>query len=278
MMFIMARFVFRFLFLISIAISIIGISSPVTAQIDKDDLIRVYSDLADNPVFIEKALQNYKVPTKIHPLFSEHLSTLMSDSRVIEFLATETLTVLSSTEAMDKTTAEKFYRNFGITLMQSKVASGVGRLPASDQRVIYEIVMVMFSNITSEECAALVNGTLDANSLAILELQTVSTFEDEEIRKYLSILRQALIAEITDDGISSLAKSELEVAETVFEAAFVDAILSNEISDRLIFAANNMTHAPNEDVCNVSKLSISTALGIEGTVGDWVIRMLSEQE
>jgi hypothetical protein len=244
------------------------------AQSTEDEIVSEMEKLYSSEAFIKKVVAKQNVAEHQRNAFEEHMQLLFHREGVIEFLAAEAFVLidyLSERDTLERAAA------FGAALFQEKAADGIKRLDVDGQRVFWSSAYKIFSVVSYDECASLFMQTADAQAMSAIEIKGASVLSEAEIRAYLNVTRQAIFAEIFDDPVyTPLGKTEREIATQVFEAAFVENLLTHPRSEALIDAAEMHEGLPSKDVCEFGLLSISTALNVQGAAGNWVLRYLGE--
>lgn len=166
---------------------------------------------------------------------------------------------------------------FGAAWFQAKSVEGVRRLPVDERRRFFSMALEVTSKMNSRECAAVLRGKLDAVASGIAEIAIVQEFDLNWISTYLSITRMALIAELGKyPAFIPLTPSERRFAEEALSSKLIADLEKDPRSEFLVLGAELSPSAPDEAVCGFGLLVMNSALSLEGQVGDWVVRYLSE--
>jgi len=244
------------------------------AQYSEDEILSEMERLYSSEAFIKNVVAKQNVAEHQRNAYEEHMRLLFHREGVVEFLATEAFALrdyLSEQDTHERAAA------FGAALIQEKAGDGIKRLDVDAQRIFWSSAYKIFSVVSYDDCASLFMQTADAQAMSAIEIKGASILSEAEIRAYLNVTRQAIFAEIFDDPVyTPLGKTEREIATQVFEAAFVENLLTHPRSEALINAAEMHEGLPSKDVCEFGLLSISTALNIRGAAGNWVLKYLGE--
>ena len=266
---------------LSFAMTLAAFSTTAQAAPDYDAIVSemeaVFEGLADDEQFHRELIKRYNVPTDKAHLMLEHAALLFSEEGFPAFLAREMIAAFPDYAEMEPKHRKPLAQEFGSALIQSKIADGVKRLSPSDQRRFYRDALVILREIPVSTCAGSMKMTVSAVEAAEVEMAAVFDQDDAFIERYLASLRKAAFAEIFDDPVYlPLAASERKLAQRRYENAFVDALDQHPRADALYEAADMMADDIDADVCEVGLMAIETALEIDGTIGDWVLKYMSE--
>lgn len=255
--------------------------SPVNADSQKAENIAflegVYASLPDDPKFRIAILNAYGIPEDQGQVFVEHSQLMFSQEGFPRYLAEETVAAFPNLDAVGDPDLIPMAQEFGASLMQSKVVLGLKRLNSQDQRAFYEIATLILKNMPASDCAGSMRQSLGAMEMAQAEMKVLLKQDDAFVRDYLALVRKAGFAEIFDDpAYTPLSLSEQQQAQATFEQTFIGALSNHPRGQALIAAADMAPGRPDEDVCEFGSMAIDAALSIDGTVGDWVVKYITQ--
>jgi hypothetical protein len=248
-------------------------SSALDAQTSESELIEKFTEIMERDGSFAELIANRNIDFSVGKLelYEEHFRLLFGRNGMIEFMASEVAPVLDVIGS-DRIGA------FSTALIQSKAALGIKRLNADEIRTMFEYGYKGMVELSDGDCAALINGTGGALAESDIELRVANLLSDVEVRSYLHVTRKAIFGEIFDDPLFvPLGSTERQIANDVFSAEFTEALLDHPRIQALIYVDTvNFSAASDRDLCELGRLSILTALQIEGTVGDWVLKLFAE--
>jgi hypothetical protein len=118
-------------------------------------------------------------------------------------------------------------------------------------------------------------GTADTNLTAQLEVQFIVSLEAGLVASYLSLVRDALRAEITGfPAPRKLAADQLEAAEDAYALAFVGAIDAQPNAEALYRAADYPRAVSPSLVCEFTAIAMEASDRVQGLLRDDVILMV----
>lgn len=218
----------------------------------------------------------FSIPELQKKVFSEHYTSIFAYDDVANDFATYFATEQGAFEAVSRDELAIIARNLGIGWAHETAALGMARLPVENQRLSLEISLATLENMDEHLCAGYTRGALDAVEVARGEIAYLVTLPAEDLEPYLGIFRAAIVAEIADDpAFVPLPNSDQAKAGAAYQDAFVKAIEAHPENELVLEAVNNFDLASDYAVCELTKLSLQSALSVEGETGDMIVKLLT---
>lgn len=218
----------------------------------------------------------FSIPDPQKKAFSEHYTSIFASDDVANDFATYFATEQGAFEVVSRDELAIIARNLGIGWAHETAALGMARLPVENQRLSLEISLATLENMDEHLCAGYTRGALDAVEVARGEIAYLVTLPAEDLEPYLGIFRAAIVAEIADDpAFVPLPNSDQAKAGAAYQDAFVKAIEAHPENELVLEAVNNFDLASDYAVCELTKLSLQSALSVEGETGDMIVKLLT---
>lgn len=234
--------------------------------------LRNSSEIAE----FEPITSAFGIPDALEPVFSKHFEDVFKSDEIAQDFAAGFATEQGEFEVISKEELAIIARNLGMGWINETAAFGSARLPIEDQRRMLEAGLETLKNMQDDLCAAYARGALDPVEVARGEISYLITLPPEEIESYLALVRKAVFAEITDDPpFTPLSTNDQRKAGTVYQEAFLKAIDDHPENALVLEAVNNFDLASDHAVCELTKLSLISALALEGEAGDLIVKLLS---
>lgn len=234
--------------------------------------LRNSSEIAE----FEPVTSAFGIPEAFEPVFSKHFEDVFKSDEIAQDFAAGFATEQGEFEVISKEELAIIARNLGMGWINETAAFGSARLPVEDQRRMLEAGLETLKNMQDDVCAAYARGALDPVEVARAEIAYLISLPPEEIESYLALVRKAVFAEITDDPpFTPLSTNDQRKAGTVYQEAFLKAIDDHPENTLILEAVNNFDLASDHAVCELTKLSLISALAIEGEAGDLIMKLLS---
>ena len=138
-------------------------SGPAIAATDEEMRRELMKGLEN--LQVSEVARKVGVAPHLQPVMEEHLRLVFADQKVREFIVDELIRLMPAALQADEETASALMRDFGAALIQDRIALGMRRLEAADQRQFYLAAAKLMSSMPASECAAMIAGTLTAHRL-----------------------------------------------------------------------------------------------------------------
>lgn len=240
-----------------------------------EEIVTALRDMENDTVFTPIA-EAFEIPEQLRPIFAAHLTEIFATNEIAADFATYFVTEQGAFGATSREELAGIVRNLGIGWTQETAALGAARLPVADQRRVLEVALATLDHMEDSVCAANTRGALDPAEVAQAEIGYLSTLEPEDLEVYLALTRTALLAEISDDPpFVPMSQTDQRKAGAAYQEVFLKGIDEHPENSLVLEAVNNFDLASDHAICELTKVSLESALSIEGETGDLVVRLLS---
>jgi hypothetical protein len=248
-----------FLFLISTA----SADTKTTAiELEVAKLVRT-------PAYVEKVLDSYGLVGMPRQVFREHFQEVYKSNEVISMLVKEMLN--AGFEKWDKDKGSDYAKNFGAELFLNYAMKGMPRLTFEEQKAFIKFLLNWMQIASDDDCKKLLvtGGKTSTIDDANLEMKYYFRMEKEELRRYFSILRKSLIAEITDyPHAKNLNQQQAKIADDAFENEILKRVENGLIDEKTLNAMTDMSSASPKLACAAGRQIFSTILSMKGLGGE----------
>lgn len=258
-------------------------TAPTTAETNEqaapillsvEEIVGVLREVKDPASFTSLA-EGFAIPDAQLSLFVDHYIQIFADDAIAADFATTFAAEQGQFEVTSRDELIEIVRTLGFGWAHETALLGVPRLPALDQRAVIEANLAMIEGMAPDVCAASTRGALDPVETVQAEIAYLSTQELSDVEAHLTRSRRALIAEIADDPpFVPLSQAELGKASQAYQEAVIAGIDAHPLKPLVLEAVENFDLAPDEAICELTKISLKAALSIEGETGDLVRRLM----
>ncbi len=260
-----------------VALAILGAGHGAKAQdtlteIEIEDIVR---GLAEEAQF-ERIAEALGLTEPLKPIFAEHFRLVFSSDEVVTTFSQYFVTEQSVFDVETREELTEIALLLGAGWAQETATLGAARLAPSQQRRTLEFGLATVEAMSTEVCAANTRGALDPLEIAQVEAQVMATQDPAEVMGYLAMLRAALTAEVTDNpAFEPMSERQKSRAGQAYQDAFVAGIEAHPNRQAVLQAVENFDRAPDQAICDLTKISLQSALSIEGETGELVVRLLT---
>lgn len=227
------------------------------------------SKLVRTPAYVEKVLDSYGLVGMPRQVFREHLQEIYKSNEVISMLVKEMLN--AGAEKWDKDKGPDYAKKFGAELFLSYAMKGMPRLTFEEQKAFIKFLLNWMQIASDDDCKKLLvtGGKTSAIDDANLEMKYYFRMEKEELRRYFSILRKSLIAEITDyPHAKNLNQQQAKIADDAYENEMLKRVENGLIDEKTLNAMADMSSASPKLACAAGRQIFSTMLSMKGLGGE----------
>ena len=221
------------------------------------------------PAFVERALDENGLMGMPRQVIREHLQELYKSNEVIEMFVKEVLNAGGLN--WDKDKQADYGKKFGAELFLSYAMKGMSRLTLDEQKIFLKFMLNWLQVASADDCKKLMVGGGKTNSLddAKIEMKYYHRMEREELRRYYSMLRKSIIAELTGyPSARSLNQQQAKIAEDAFENALLKRFESGLIDEKTLSAMADISKADPKLACLAGQQIFSTILSMKGFSGE----------
>ncbi len=259
----------------------LALAAPARAQQEGPELLSVEEIVAavralDTPETFARLAEGFGVPDSQRDLYAAHLGAIFADDRVAAAFATDFATEQGTYEIVSREELTEVARSLAVGWAGDTATLGVARLSPEDRRAALTDNLAVLDSMAAGPCAAGTRGALDPVEEARAEIAWLAGQDDETTEAHLARSRAAIIAEIADDPpYVPLDEAEERRAGQAYQEAVLAALDAHPLKPLVLQAVQNFDMAPDEAVCELTRLSLRAALGIEGETGDLVLRLVT---
>lgn len=217
------------------------------------------------PAFVEKVLDGYGVTGMPRQVLREHMQELYKSSEVIAMLVKEMLN--AGVEKWEKDKLSDYGKKFGAELFLSYAMKGMPRLTLEEQRTFVRFIFNWLQVASYDDCKKLLVDGGNTSSLddANIEMKYYHRMEKEELRRYFSILRKSLIAELKGfPNARTINQQQAIIADDAFQNALMKRVENGLIDDKTLNAMADMPGASPRLACSAGQQIFETILGMKG--------------
>ena len=248
-------------------------AEPITLTID--EIIAVLREVEDEDTFTAMAA-GFAIPEDQRPLYAAHFRAIFDDNAVAADFATSFATEQGQFPVLSHEEMAVIARNLAAGWSHEIAVLGTARLEDEDRRALLQASLDQLDHMPVDICAANTRGALDPVEVLRAEVAYLATLEATEVEVHLARTRRAITAEIADDPpYRPLSESETQKAGEAYQTAFVEGIDAHPMKPLVLEAVENFDLAPDAAICELTKISLTAALSIEGETGELVLRLLT---
>lgn len=217
------------------------------------------------PAFVEKVLDGYGLVGMPREVVREHMQEVYKSNEVISMLVKEMLD--AGVEKWDKNKERDYAKKFGAEIFLSYAMKGISRLTFEEQRTFIKYMFNWMQTASDDDCKKILvtGGTISALDDANIEMKYYNRMEKEELRRYFSIIRKSLIAEIKGYPIAkNISQQQAQIADDAFQSELLKRIEKGFIDDKTLMAMVDMPNASPKLACSAGKQIFSTMLSMKG--------------
>lgn len=259
-------------------VGLVTFSAVVFAQNDFASSVRAELERAyRNPSTLSLVMHQLNIPQELEPFVREHFEAIGQEDSYLDYISREVALNEAYITRSDGSLDTDRIHELTAAVSQDQIAKGVARLSPTDQRAFYSLLVQMMRRMPTSTCGRVARAELNAVESQSAELSAMIGLPPARLRLYFSVTRRSLLAEI--NGVPTpipLTPSEAAMAESAQSEALSLALERHPRAEFLFEALMQPTIAAPEDVCEVVIMVMDTALSVEGTVGDWVMRLMTQ--
>lgn len=256
--------------IVSIALIFIPFSAAQGNQ-EREQLVNSMRQLYQSEHWIEQALDIWQIPSAVRPVFRDHIQHTFSDQAVLDRLVDNMMPFRSLRDIYDETTMTQLGFDVGLTTMNQLVSLGMRRLSTEDLRYIFNHTLEMSYGLDVETCAAIFREQVSDEFMVRVELDYTSRLPEPQLRRYLSVVRRAAMAEANGrPSVQLLTSTQQSVAEHMFDAKITNHQHAEDIYQAL-WEPNSVS---DEHYCLAMEEVLALILQDSTDASGWIIRML----
>ncbi len=224
------------------------------------------------PAFVEKVLDSYGVTGMPRQVLREHMQELYKSNDVIAMLVKEMLN--AGVEKWDKDKLSDYGKKFGAELFLSYAMKGMPRLSLEEQKTFLKFMLNWLQVASDDDCKKLLVDGGKTSSLddANIEMKYYHRMEREELRRYFSMIRKSVIAELKGfPNARTINQQQAKIADDAFQNALMKRVENGLIDDKTLNAMGDMANAHPKSACTAGQQIFSTMLSMQGFSGELFI-------
>ncbi len=242
------------------------------AQTNWQQVERELRQLYQDPAFVERTLDSYRLTGHPREVLREHFIEVFKNSEITKAIVGE-LKEMSFDKNASPEQLREAGRRFGSEYFLSKAMSGMNRVSTTDQRAFILFLIKWMNHASAVDCKKLVVG--DSSSSIddqMLEMKYYSRFTKPELQQYYAIVRRALLAEIRNFPQARTFNSEqIRMADQLLESKLEENIMAQSRNIGLMAAMVDIESASPKDACDAGKLIFATVYDLRGFTGDLAV-------
>jgi len=228
--------------------------------------------LVRTPAFVEKVLDGYGVVGMPRQVLKEHMQELYKSNDVIAMLVKEMLN--AGVEKWDKDKQADYGKKFGTELFLSYAMKGMPRLSLEEQKTFLKFMLNWLEVASDDDCKKLLVDGGNTSSLddANIEIKYYHRMEREQLRRYFSMLRKSVIAELKGfPNARTINQQQARIADDAFQTALMKRVENGLLDDKTLIAMGDMQNAHPKLACKAGQQIFSTMLSMQGFSGELFI-------
>ncbi|WP_254275411.1 hypothetical protein [Halomonas sp. 3H] len=237
----------------------------------KAELARV---LQSERIIID-ALQHFDLPPSHYDVYRDHMTKMWGNDAVVDTFVNEVTAILPALNPENAAQAREFGMNYSSAWFQEKAMKGLRRLESDKIRIHLRVAQGLFENSPPELCRAAMFDELTASESNRLEVGYMVTRPPSEVRSYLGVLREAMLAELNDyPTIKTVGLSQRQILEQVFGQRLADALDAHPNGAELWVGLDDLNAVSDQALCDLTAITMQIAADETGEVGDWMVRYM----
>lgn len=253
-----------------LAVSIFTLQS--VAQTNWQELEHYLQRLYQDPAFVERTLDSYRLTGHSREVLREHFIEVFKNPEITEAIIAELKEMRFDRNASPEQLREAG-RQFGSEYFLSKALSGMNRLSIADQRAFILYLIKWMNHASAVDCKKLLVGTAQSGlEEQSLEMKYHNSFTKAELQQYFGIVRRAMLAEIRNFPLSrTFNREQIRMADQLLESKLEENMMAQSRNVGLMAAIDDMEQALPKDACDAGKLILATVYDLRGFVGDLAV-------
>lgn len=228
-----------------------------------------------NPEMIEKTMRDLNIPPSHQGVYRDHFKKVFDNDMLMNIFADEVMEIIPVMNLNNPEEAREFGFNYSSTWFIEKAMKGMSHLESSDIRELFRISIGLFQAVPPRLCSAMIREELTAAESMRYEIDYLTTRPQSEVRSYLSILRKAVSAEITEYPTEkTLTPTQRQILDDVFTERLVTTLNAHPNSDELWAGMGNPNALSDRGLCDFTTIIFKIAANEKGEVGDWMVRYI----
>jgi len=225
--------------------------------------------LVRTQAYVEKVVNGYGLVGMPRQVLVEHLQEVYKSNEVISMIVKEMMN--SGFEKIDEDKSPDYAKKFGAELFLSYATKGLPRLTFEEQKFFIGFLLNWMQIASDDDCKKLLVNGGKTSSLddANIEMRYYFRMDKESLRRYYSIIRKSLIAELNNyPHAKKLNQQQAKIADDAFENELLKRVQNGLIDDKTVAAMSDMPGASPKLACSAGKQILSTNLSMKGLTGE----------